>query len=125
MSLFDDAAIELQEIINDDIGATVACTITSPDGVFYAFNCRMSDISQTLDVNTRERISGRRIEISVSMIDLAEAGFESSRGIEKKTEKPWKVEFSNVISKEETYKVVETSPDSSLGIVVIHLEIMR
>lgn len=125
MSLFDDAAIELREIINDDLGATVVCTITSPDDVFYSFNCCMSDISQTLDVNTRERISGRRIEISVSMLDLAEVGFESIRGVEKKTEKPWRVEFNNVISKEGTYKIVETAPDSSLGIVVIHMEIMR
>lgn len=125
MSLFDDAAADFREIINSDIGASLECVITSPDGVINSFKCRMSDISQSIEPGTGDRVSGRRVSISMSLFDLKHEGFESVRGIEKKNEKPWKVEFNNILCDQGTFKVTETAPDYTLGVIVLHLELMK
>lgn len=125
MSLFEDAALELQEIINDDLGASLECLITSPDGINETFQCRMSDISQTIDRNNHERTSGRQIVVSLSMLDLKISGFDNIRGVAKKTEKPWIATFSNVLEVSGDYKVAETAPDNTLGIVVLYLEVIK
>lgn len=121
MSLFEDAARDYQEIHNDEIGALVECQITSPDGVSEYFSCRMSDISQTVDRNNRERTTGRMVSVSVSILDLKDVGFENIRGVAKKTEKPWIVSYENLLCVEETYKVAETAPDKGLGGILLHL----
>lgn len=124
MSLFEDAATDFQDIINSDIGASVTCVITSPDGTETTLLCRHSDISQQIDPGTNEVFSGRRIAISLCLQDLYDAGIEDIRGIEKKTEKPWKITFSNIAGIAGTYKIAETNPDATLGSMIAYCEVI-
>lgn len=122
MSLFEDAAQDYRDIINSDIGASLDCTITPPDGVSEPFTCRMSDTAQTIEPGTNQVISGRQVVISVCLSDLVDVGFESIRGIAKETEKPWIVEFDNAIGDSGKFKVSESAPDRSLAMVTLNLE---
>jgi hypothetical protein len=125
MSLAHDAAIDWHEIMNDEIGAAWEFTITSPDGVIRDFVGRMSDTSQQIDPGTNTPVSGRRVVFSVSLTDLEYHGMLDIRGTEKPTEKPWKIETTDILGREHTYKAVETNPDSSIGNMVIHAEILK
>lgn len=122
MSLFDDAANDWQEIMNSDLGASVPCTVTRPDGSSQLFQCRYQDIHQQVDPGTEQLISARQVSISISLLDLADAGFEGIRGIESKTEKPWKVDVSDILDNAGTYKVSESNPDATLANMLIYLE---
>lgn len=122
MSLAHDAAKDWRDIMNDDIGATWSCTVINQIGVERDFTCRQSDISQQIDPGTNQVMTGRQVEISICLSDLDEAGFGDIRAIERSTEKPWKVRMENIIGVENTFKVIETNPDSSIGNMVIRLE---
>lgn len=125
MSLFDDAASDWQEILNDDIGATVPCTVTNPSGVSQSFLCRHMDISQQIDPETEEIISGRQVGVSIDLKDLAAVSFDGVCAIEDKKKKPWKVTVANILGTSGTYKVAMTSPDFILGNMLIYLETME
>lgn len=125
MSLAHDAAADLREIINSDVGALWICTIWAPDGRSMDFNCRMCDTSQQIDPGTNQAVSGRQVNLAISMFDLECAGFSDIKAIEKKTEKPWKAITENIVGVRREYKIVESNPDASLGLMALHLELLK
>lgn len=125
MSLADDAATDWQEIMNDDIGATWPCTVTSPAGLTEDFMCRHSDIHQQVDLSTNEVVSGRQLVVSISLLDLDEAGMTAIKSVEDNTKKPWKIDVKDITGKSGVYKVVESNPDASLGNMLLFLEILK
>ena len=125
MSLAQDAANDWTAIMNNDIGATWPCTITSPDGVIAEFKCRYRDISQRIDPGTNQTVSGREVVISISMLDLDCKGMTAIKGVEDNDKKPWKVSSCDIIGRDGIYKVVETRPDASIGNMVIDLELLK
>jgi hypothetical protein len=122
MSLRDDAANDWQEIMNSEIGASVSCTVTNPEGTVESFVCRHQDIHQQVVPGTEELISARQVSISICLLDLAAVGFEGIRGIAKKTEKPWKVDVADINGIAGTFKVSESNPDASVGNMLLYLE---
>ena len=125
MSLFEDSASDLRDIMNSDIGATRSCTVTDPSGDVQTFACRVSDISQQIDPSTNQMVIGRQIVMSINLADLKEADFDGIMGVESNLSKPWKVTVDNVLDVSETYKVVVANPDYTLGNMSLILESIR
>lgn len=122
MSLFDDAHSDYQEIMRSDMGASRTCNITSPEGIVKPFLCRGADISQRIDPGTNEAVSGRQVTVSLLLSDLDDAGFSGIRGIVDSSSRPWQVTIADILGNVETYKVIESNPDSTLGSMVVYLE---
>lgn len=125
MSLAQDAHADFIDIMKDDMGAVVVCTITKPDGSELEFDCRHSDTHMDINAGTDEVVTGRQVSVSVLISELIDAGYEDVRGIARSDEKPWKVTVPNVLGVSGTYKVIESYPDGSLGNMVLFLEIIE
>lgn len=122
MTLATDAYNDFQEIIRSDMGAVWPCTIKSPAGVSVDYDCRFAQISQTVNPGTNEVVLLDQLTISVLMKDLADNSMDGIRNIEKETEKPWVVTIADILGNSDTYKVVESNPDRTLGNMVLWLE---
>lgn len=97
-------------------------TITDPDGLSAPFVGRSSDISQIIDQDTGQVVSGRFAHISVCIADLTDAGMAVPVGIADGAVKPWLVDVADVAGVTARFKVMESNPDRALGNVICMLE---
>lgn len=124
MGLRDIAAADLKTIVEntDDFGWPV--TVTSPAGVSVAMVGLSTDISQTIDPDTGQAISGRNASVSLVMSTLLAAfGGELPRGVSDGV--PWVVRFDDIAGAAHTFKVLEALPDRALGCVVCLLDFYK
>jgi hypothetical protein len=115
---YDDAEL----IMKETDGFVWDCTITDPSGTSVAFKCRSNDIHLLFDVDTGQVITGRQATIVVLTKDLAAAGFQDIRNIEDSTSKPWVIDVDDINGKSGKFKVRETHPDNTIGLMVMILE---
>ena len=113
---------DMIRIMKDESGFRWPCTLTSPDLLSASFFVRCTDIHQSIDPGTGEVITGRQASISFAYDDLIKENMEAIRGIEDSNLKPWVVEFKNVNGVSGNYKISESYPDNTLGLVVCMLE---
>lgn len=121
MSLRDTAKLDLSEIMNDEGTGGVPCTITSPVGVSVDFKALHSDIHMAIDPGTGEVVTGRQAHVSVLSSELRLSGFGGIRAIHESDAKPWLVTVSNSDGIEAVFKVIETVPSGSMGLVTLRL----
>lgn len=124
MSLRATAEADLKAIVNDSSnGFGWPISITDPSGLSASLTGFSSDISQVIDPDTGQAVSGRLASVAVNINDLTAAGFTSlPRNITEKTSKPWVVVFNDIMGNSHTFKVAQSNPDRALGIVVCLLE---
>ena len=122
MSLRDIANADLRGIMNDPVTGGVDCTLTSLAGATAEFKTFHNDIHMQIDPGTGEIVTGRQSTVAVLTNELIDEGFDDIRGIADTDSKPWLATVSDVLGREGTFKVVETYPDASLGLVVLFLE---
>ena len=113
---------DMLQIMNDESGFRWPCVVTSPDLSSASLFCRSTDIHLSIDPGTGEVITGRQASVSFALDDLKKKGMQSIRGIEDSTSKPWTVTTKNINEVEQVFKVVQTYPDNTLGLVVCFLE---
>ena len=122
----------LREIANNDNRAILndqACgfgwpiSITNPDGVKEDFTGFSNDISALIDPETGQSISGRLASVAINTLDLYNAGFTLPKNIDKRTLKPWLVEFKDIDLKDYKFKVQASNPDRALGMITLLLEV--
>lgn len=80
-----------------------------------------NDISQAIDPDTGQMVSGRSASIAIRISTLIDLGMP--RGISDTVTKPWIVKFNDINGNSFTFKVQQSNPDRALGIVTCYLEL--
>jgi len=125
MSIRQLAEADLGLILEDTTtGFGWPITVTDPAGnsgtspiVGYS-----DDISQLIDPDTGQAVSGRLASVAIRMGLLLAAGLAIPRGIADETGKPWLVEFDDINGNPHKFKVAQSNPDRALGLVTCILE---
>lgn len=127
MGLAEQAAKDLQTILNDKDGFARDITIQNPDGVCDSIRGFWTDIAETIDPNTGQAVSGRLVSVALAMRDLQTLDcykdFGLPDGRADTSTKPWLVTFVDVVGVEHTFKVQESNPDRALGSITCTLEV--
>ncbi len=123
MSLRTIAETDLGRILEDDTnGFGWLITVTNPAGFAKALKGFSNDISQVIDPDTGQAVSGRLASVSIRIALLTANGLAIPEGIVDATSKPWLVTFNDINGNGYTFKVQQSNPDRTLGLVVCILE---
>jgi len=123
MSLREQAEKDLKGIMEDETtGFGWPVTIVNPLGVNLSLIALSGDISQTIDPDTGQLVSGRLAYCSIRMSSLFAGGMGIPEGISDSDRLPWLVTFNDINGVSHTFKVYKSSPDRALGIVDLVLE---
>lgn len=113
MNLLDVARGDLPSLLSD---FSVAASITSPLGVITTVEALHRDTGEMIDPETGLNVSGRHVSIAVAISSLPSG---LPYGVPDRNRKPWKVEMEG-----KTFRVVQTRPDTVLGVLVMILEVL-
>lgn len=123
--------MSLRELAEQDLGAILedsttgfgwSITVTDPAGTSVPLTGFSDDISQVIDPDTGQLISGRHASVALRISSLVLAGLELPRGISNTSMKPWVVTFDDINGNAHTFKVQQSNPDRALGLVTCILE---
>jgi len=115
-----DKAFTLKD---SEYGFGTVITLTDPDLFSAEVTGRINDINLAIDPDTGVGVSGRNATIAVDMQELTDKGFSTlPKGQSDKKKKPWIVEYTDQLSNDHTFIVLEGNPDRTLGIVLCTLE---
>jgi len=126
--------VSLRQLAEADLGAVLEdgatgfgwpITVTSPAEMSALLTGFSDDISQIIDPDTGQIVSGRLASIALRISSLTAAGFELPQGIADAAQKPWLVTFDDINGNSFTFKVMQSNPDRALGIVTCILELYR
>lgn len=124
MSLRSRAERDLGAILeNSARGFGWPITLTDPAGLSDSTLVGFSnDISQIIDPDTGQLVSGRLASVALRLSTLFAAGFSIPEGVADTTAKPWVVEFNDINGTAYAFKVRQANPDRAVGLVVCVLE---
>ena len=128
MGLRELAENDLGFILEDEVtGFGWPVTITDPlgnsgTGPFIGFT---DDISQVIDPDTGQAVSGRLATVVLRISSLNAAGLGIPEGISDENLKPWVVQFDDINGVSYTFKVSSSNPDRALGVVSLILELYQ
>ena len=126
MGLRDLAQSDLGKILRDETsGFGWPITITDPDGVTANLIGFSDDISQIIDPDTGQSVSGRMASVALPMDSFSPEGMGLPQGIADSASKPWIIEFLDILGKSHKFKVAESNPDRALGVVICRLEVYK
>jgi len=97
--------------------------ITDPEGNFGCLSIQANDISALIDPDTGQMVSGKSIGVVIRIRTLQEKCLGIPRNVSKRSEKPWTVEFTDVLGASGACKVISADPDYVLGVVSCKLEV--
>lgn len=123
MGLRELAEADLGPILEDDVtGFAWPITVTDPSGTSAVLKGLSADISQIIDPDTGQAVSGRFVSVVLRLSSLVAAGLGTPRGIADTSGKPWLMQFDDITGAAHTFKVASTDPDLTLGVIVCKLE---
>jgi len=124
MGLRELAERDLGVIMEDGAyGPAWPVTLTDPAGnVSTGLYGLSNDISQVVDPDTGQLVSGRVASVAFRTSTLQAQGFSMPQGIHDQASLPWRVTFNDINGGAHSFKVRQTDPDRTLGIVVCILE---
>lgn len=121
--LRDTAEKDLAITLEDDItGFGWAITVTDSDGNVGSLKGTSNDISDLIDPDTGQAVSGRLATVALRISSLTAAGLGIPKSIADATIKPWRIGFDDINGNAFTFKVKKSNPDRGLGIVTCILE---
>lgn len=121
MSIRDQAASDLRFVLSDAAGFSQSVFLTSPDGVVSEVPAVVTDASESADVFTGQRVTGRWVRVRIAGSDLRENVSEAISGQRDGTKKPWLVEYADASGAQHRMAVIDAFPDRSLDFVVLEL----
>lgn len=122
MGLAAIAHADTRAILNDSAyGAGVSIALTAPNGTVGTLTGFSNDIGLLIDPDTGQAVSGRAATIAIHMADLAEQNLDIPRNIQDPRDKPWLVGYTDVLGNAYLFKVSESHPDRTLGLVTCSL----
>lgn len=114
MSLLQTSKADLASILADSVsGFSESVTLTDPDGVSRVLPCHVKDCGLRLDADTGVYVSGRSVCLSFAISNFTAAIPEGEIDPAKK---PW-----TVLRGLETFHVVRSIPDYTIGFVDLYL----
>ena len=126
MGLRAQAAADAKLILNDAVGGAgwnlslfdpVAPTVAV---YFVGFT---NDIALTVDPDTNEYISARRVTVALSLTDVEAAGLSGiPDAVPDTAGRPWVVEFDGLDGNTYRFKVARSMPDRGINILLLELE---
>jgi hypothetical protein len=123
MGLRAENEAALEETLEDTDLWGWPVTITDPSGLSASLTGQSGDVAQIIDPQTGDVISGRLAHCALRMSSLTAAGFTTvPRSIANSSSKPWIVVFDDINGTEYTFKVRQSNPDRTMGIVTLVLE---
>lgn len=126
MGLRDIAAADNRTILNDSVsGFGYSITITDPTGNETPFTGFSNDIGQLIDPDTGVAVSGRLATVAIHIQDILDAGLTLPESIADRSQKPWLVTFSDINGFSQIFKVSNSNPDRTLGMLVCILEFYK
>lgn len=126
MTLLEQAAADLVLITRDEAaGFGVRAFVTDPDEWEGEIVGLTADIGLTLDMDSGQQVATRQASISFALIEFEQRGMALPQGVQDTSRKPWTVRFPDASGKSHTFKIVETMPDRSAGLVVCMLEVYK
>jgi len=126
--------MSLRQIAEEDLGAILedgamgfgwTISITDPSGLNKPFTGFSDDISQLIDPDTGEAVSGRLASVAIRISSLTLAGMTLPVGIADSNKKPWIIEFNDINGNPFKFKVSQSNPDRALGLVTCLLELYQ
>lgn len=126
MGLRAIAEADLGVILEDsDTGFGFPITVTSPGGTNETLTGFSDDISQLIDPDTGQAVSGRlaSVALRISTINTKFPGEGLPRNIADASLKPWVIEFDDINGNPSKFKVSESNPDRALGMLICILEV--
>lgn len=121
MGLRDQAAADLATILGDTAGFSSCVELQSPEGAEVEIRGLVADVSQILDPQTGQAVSGRVASVALPLAELVDwPGLAA--GIADPDSKPWTVRMADVTGTQTLYRVREARPDRVLGVLVCLLE---
>lgn len=127
MSLRTQAEADLSMMIEDLSGFGCPVVLTSPAGLQSIGLVGLStDISQMIDPDTGQLVSGRAASVALRISTLRAQGFtDLPRGVASPSSRPWVVTFDDIGGVPHTFKVQSSNPDLAAGVVTCILEAYR
>lgn len=124
MGLREEMEAALSETLEDSDLFGWAISLKDPDGLTKSLNGSSSDIAQVIDPETGVAVSGRVASIALRISSIYGAGFTSlPKAISNTTLKPWIVTVDDINGNSYVFKVKESNPDRTMGVVVCYLEV--
>lgn len=124
MSLRQLAESDLGLILEDaSTGFGWPITITDPSGTVGELTGFSDDISQIIDPDTGQAVSGRLASVALRTSSLTAVGLALPRGIADSGSKPWIIDFDDINGSSYKFKVAQSNPDRALGLVTCLLEL--
>lgn len=123
MSLRLLAERDLGRIVEDSArGFGWAVTITDPAGKSEDMTGLSNDIALVIDPETGAQLAGRTASVALRISSLLSRGFAMPEAVEDTSGKPWTVAFSDINGGSHLFKISDSDPDRSIGLVVCALE---
>lgn len=119
----NDLAIMMEDA-NCSFGWSVVLTDPSGFASVEPLTALTQDIAVDIDPDTGVAVSGRTASATFRISTLTTAGYTGLPvGIADGALKPWVVTFNDINGASFTYKVAESLPDRTVGVVVTLLEL--
>lgn len=124
MNLRQTAENDLGAILEDGaMGFGWPIQVTDPSGLSKPLTGFSDDISQIIDPDTGEAVSGRLVSVALRISSLTTEGLALPVGIANASIKPWIIEFNDINGNPFKFKVAQSNPDRALGLVTCLLEL--
>lgn len=120
MSLRAQAERDLAAILESSRDFGWPVTVTAPDGTSADLHGQSANISLTIDPDTGALVTGQRATMTLRLASLA-AEFDSLP-VHVPSGVPWLVAVTDITGAAGTFKVVDSMPDRTLGVVTLELE---
>jgi len=126
VSLRVQAAADAKAIVENAAAFSWPITLVNPAGVSAILMGLTKDIAAAIDPETGVVVSSRTASVTLAISSVVAAGLGTlPKNIPANTSKPWVVQFFDTAGLVHTFKVIETLPDLTHGIVVCKLEVYK
>lgn len=125
MGIREIAETDLGKILEDSTyGFGWPIIVTNPSGLVKPLTGFSNDISQIIDPDTGQAVSGRLATVALRISSLTAAGFTNlPTGISDAASKPWLIKFDDINLNSFTFKIGQSDPDRAIGLVICILEL--
>jgi hypothetical protein len=122
VGLRDIAAADLKTIVEDTNDFGWPIKITAPNGSSADLVGLSTDISQTIDPETGQAVSGRTASVTLVIATLETQGIGLPHAVSDPKARPWVIRFDDINGHPHTFRVLEAMPDRAAGCVVCLLD---
>ncbi len=123
--------MSLRAVAESDLALTLeygtdwgqAIIVTDPAELQVTLNGQSGDIGALIDPDTGMGVSGRLAHVSLRISSVLTAFGALPVGIAESAQNPWRVSFPGSATPAQEYKVSETRPDKTLGVITLIVEV--